>query len=208
MRVTEAESYTERRNSIAYEYVEFLESLGFLVILTPNNSNAIERYFDIEQIDLVVLSGGNNVDPDIYGADVNLDDVYTERDETEKELFNIAIKKRIKILGICRGFQAMNVFLGGSLSHGIGGHVNQNHKLVSSIDILNHRTTNSFHNQAIKEHDLYDLSQINILAKSEDGLVEAITNFERTILGVQWHPERQKQDFDKELIRNFINGKL
>lgn len=102
----------------------------------------------------------------------------------------------------------MNVFLGGSLSHGIGGHVNQNHKLVSSIDILNNRTTNSFHNQAIKEHDLYDLSQINILAKSEDGLVEAITNFERTILGVQWHPERQKQDFDKELIRNFINGKL
>ena len=75
MRVTEADSYTEYRNSIAYEYIEFLESLGFLVVLVPNNSNAIEQYF-YEEIDLVVFSGGNNVDPSLYNGNTNLDDVY------------------------------------------------------------------------------------------------------------------------------------
>ena len=111
MRVTEAASYKETRNSIAYEYIEFFEKLGYLVILVPNNSNLIKRYFE-DKIDLVVFSGGNNVDPSLYSGSANLDDVYTERDNIEKEMFSIANKQCIKILAICRGFHAVNVFMG------------------------------------------------------------------------------------------------
>jgi len=207
MRVTEADSYTEYRNSIAYEYIEFLESLGFLVVLVPNNSNAIEQYFD-EVIDLVVFSGGNNVDPSLYNGNKNLDDVYPERDKTEKKLFDIAIQQGVKVLGICRGFHAINVFLGGSLTHNVKGHVNQNHKLISKRADLNNQITNSFHHQAITADDLLDGDGLEVLATSEEGLIEAVTNEGRTLLGVQWHPERQQKVFDRKLIQYFIKGEL
>jgi gamma-glutamyl-gamma-aminobutyrate hydrolase PuuD len=207
MRVTETESYIEFRNSIAYEYIELLESFGFLVVLVPNNSNVIEQYFD-EEVDLVVLSGGNNVDPSLYNGNTNLGDVYPERDKTEKKLFDIAIQQGIKVLGICRGFHAINVFLGGSVSHKVKGHVNQDHKLISNRADLNNQITNSFHNQAITEYDLVGWGKVSLLATSEDGLIEAVINEERTFLGIQWHPERRYQEFDRKLIKNFIKGWL
>jgi len=207
MRVTEANSYDELRSSIAYEYIEFFEKLGFLVILVPNNTKAIEKYFD-DKIELVVFSGGNNVDPSLYSGDKNLSDVYPERDATEKEMFNIALKKNIKILAICRGFQAVNVFLGGALTNNIKNHVNKNHKLISNHSYLNNQETNSFHNQGITMSDLYSRDKSILLAMSEDGFVEAAINKDRTILGIQWHPERQIKAFDVELIQSFIKGDL
>ena len=143
MRVTEAHLYTEYRNSISYEYIEFLESLEYLVVLVPNNSCIVEHYFD-EEIELVVLSGGNNVDPGLYNGIPELGDVYKERDNTERRIFDIAVHKGIKVLGICRGFNAINVFLGGSVSHGIKGHVNQEHILISDRDDLNNKKLTHF----------------------------------------------------------------
>ena len=207
MRVTQAEGYVERRNSIAYEYVEFLESFGFLTILVPNNSNAIEQYID-EGVDLLVLSGGDNISPNLYNGDTNLDDIYPERDKTEKKLFDAAMRNGIKVLGICRGFQVINVLLGGSLTHNVKGHVNQNHKLISKRADLNNQLTNSFHHQAITADDLFDGDDIELLATSEEGLIEAITNEDRTFLGIQWHPERQQQVFDRKLVQYFIDGEL
>lgn len=207
MRVTEADSYDEFRNSIAYEYIEFFEKLGFLVILVPNNSKVIEKYFD-DKIELVVFSGGNNVDPSLYDGDKNLSDVFSERDATEKEIFNIALKKNIKLLGICRGFHAVNVFLGGAVTHSIKNHVNKNHKLLSNQDYLNNQETNSFHNQGITMSDLCNQEKLIVLAMSEDGFVEAAINEDRTILGIQWHPERQIKAFDTQLIQSFIKGDL
>jgi len=207
MSVTEADSYNEFRNSIAYEYIEFFEKLGYLVILVPNNSNAIEKYFD-DKIDLVVFSGGNNVDPSLYQGDENLSDVYPERDASEKKMFNIALKKNIKILAICRGFHAINVFLGGAVTHNIKEHVNKFHTLLSDPSYLHNQETNSFHNQGIAISNLYSKDKLILLAMSEDGFVEAATNKDRTILGIQWHPERQRKAFDTLLIQNFIKGDL
>ena len=207
MRVTEEDSYNEFRSSIAYEYIEFFEKLGFLVILVPNNSKAIEKYFD-DKVDLVVFSGGNNVDPSLYQGDENLSDVYPERDATEKQMFNIALKKNIKILAICRGFHAINVFLGGAVTHNIKDHANKYHKLLSNQSYLHNQETNSFHNQGITMSDLYSQDKLILLAMSEDGFVEAAINEDRTILGIQWHPERQIKAFDTELIQNFIKGDL
>ena len=207
MRVTESDSYKELRNSIAYDYIEFFESLGFIVVLVPNNTNLIEQYFD-DEICLVVFSGGNNVDPSLYKGNTNLDDVYPERDSIEKKIFDVAIQSEIKLLGICRGFHAINVFLGGSVSHKVKGHVNQNHNLISKRNNLNNKITNSFHNQGIKELDLVGWGKAELLATSDDGLIEAVTNDKRTILCIQWHPERQNQAFDRKLIQSFIQGKL
>ena len=152
MRVTEAPSYVERRNSIAYEYIEFFERLGYLVILIPNNTSDIEKYFD-EETELIVLSGGNNVDPKLYQGERNLSDVYPERDEAERKLVNFGVKRKIKILGICRGFQALNVFLGGTVNHRVKDHVNKCHTIRSGLNYLNNQKTNSFHDHGIEIKD-------------------------------------------------------
>ena len=155
MRVTEANNYVEYRNSIAYEYISFFEDLGYLIILIPNNSVYIEKYFD-NNIELVVLSGGNNVNPVLYESKDILNDVYQDRDNIEYKLLLQSLESKIKVLGICRGFHFINVYYGGSLSHGVQNHVNKNHILISEYNILKNQVTNSFHNQAIKQENIAD----------------------------------------------------
>ncbi len=204
MRVSKAQNYQEERNAIAFEYISFFESLGYVIILIPNNSNNIHMYFK-QDIDLIVLTGGNNINPTLYNSHDVLNDVYDCRDRTETKLLDYAIAKNIKVLGICRGFHFINVYFGGSLSHAVPNHVNIFHKITSNNQIINEQKTNSFHNQAVFEKDLSN--KLEILAKY-DNVIEAIINKEKTILGIQWHPERENQEFDMELIQKFTEGKL
>lgn len=205
MRVTEAQNYKEERNSIAFEYINFFESFGFTIYLIPNNTNNIEKYFD-NKIDLLILTGGNNVNPELYNCENNIDDVYVNRDMIEKDLVDLSLKKHIPILGICRGFHFLNIYFGGNLSHNIKNHVNEKHNIKSNIEILNNQNTNSFHNQAIKVSDL--AKDLEIIAKSKDNIVEAFINRKKRILALQWHPERQNKIYDKEIIIEFLEGKL
>jgi len=205
MRVTEANNYKEERNSIAFEYIEYFEKLGFLVQLVPNNTNNIKKYFD-RYTHAVVLTGGNNVNPKLYKSLENLFDVYNQRDNTEKALAKIALKKDISILGICRGFHFLNVYFGGKLTHYIKNHVNKTHTLYSKNTILNNKSTNSYHNQGITQDDL--AKDLRVLAKSKDDFIEAFKHKKNKVLAVQWHPERQNKKFDKKLINKFLKGTL
>jgi len=205
MRTTEAQNYTEKRNSIAYEYINFFESLGFIIYLIPNNSTNIKSYFD-EKIDLLVLSGGNNVSPNLYNGKNNIDDIYIERDSTEETLVHLSLENNIPIIGICRGFHFLNIYFGGNLSHNIVNHVNKEHFLESNLVIIDKQVTNSFHNHGIKINDL--ASQFESIAKSKDEIIEAFIFREKKILGMQWHPERQSKIFDKKIIIKFLEGTL
>jgi putative glutamine amidotransferase len=205
MRVTEAQNYTEQRNSIAYEYIDFFESLGFIIHLVPNNSDNIKKYF-ISTVDLLVLTGGNNINPNLYNNSCDLQDVYKKRDNAEKEMVVLALKNDIPILGICRGFHFLNIYFGGTLSHNIKNHVNEHHFINSNMPFLHNKETNSYHNQAIKTSDL--AKNLTIFAKSEDDIVEGFMDIEKKVLAVQWHPERQRQSYDKKIILDFLERKL
>jgi putative glutamine amidotransferase len=205
MRVTETQNYKEFRNTIAYEYISFFESQGYLIILIPNNSKNIEQYFSLK-IDLVVLSGGNNVNPKLYNNNELLNDVYNDRDNIEKKILDLSIERRIKVLAICRGFHFINVYLNGSLTHNIKDHVNKKHILESNNNILNYQETNSFHNQAILIDNLS--KELKILALAKPNIVEAYIDENKSILGLQWHPERQNKQFDKIIINKFLEGKI
>lgn len=203
MRVTEASNYFEMRNSLAFDYTELFEKLGFLVILIPNNSKYTEEYIEELDIDGIVLTGGNNVDPSLYKGIEELESVYKQRDAVEGRLVDLAIKKKIPLLGICRGFHYINVHFGGSIFHNVKNHVNNNHLLISENELLNNTLTNSYHNQAILEDNLS--SDFEVIASTKDNVIEAIYHKEHEILGIQWHPERQKIEFDKKIVLNFFN---
>jgi|TARA_B110000093_G_C12958707_1_gene406099 gamma-glutamyl-gamma-aminobutyrate hydrolase PuuD len=204
-RVTEAQNYFEKRNSISFDVVEYLERIGVKPLLVPNNLNNINEYLNEFAIEGVILTGGNNVNPSAYNSLDILPDVYSERDNTEKVLYDFALRNKLPLLGICRGSHFINTQLGGGLVHHIKGHVNKFHKLVSEDISYNDKEVNSYHNHGITKSQLSD--RLKCLAVSEDNLVEAYENIQNKILGFQWHPERDFNEFDSTLIKNHFSIK-
>ncbi len=194
MRALKNDTYVEYRNALAYEYVDFFEKLNFLLILVPNNTKNLQAYFEHTQIDLLILSGGDDLasdDPQLH-----------LRDETERTLAQLALRKGIPILAICRGFELVAEMFGATLEP-IKGHVATRHTLQSEIGFLNNRQTNSFHNYGIT----FAPKGATILAKSGD-IIEAFLFRKERILALQWHPERQNDSMDVELIERFLEGEL
>lgn len=203
MRVTENQSYIEQRNVISFDLICFLESVGLTPLLIPNNLKDIELFLNTFEIDGVILSGGNNINPRLYNNDDGLDDVYDERDSTETLIVEYAIDAKLPILGICRGFHFLNIFFGGSLENHIEGHVNQKHRLNSTNKEFNSQIVNSYHNQGILEEGLG--KSLDPLARSGDNFIEAFEHKQLDILAIQWHPERNPTSFDSNLVKNFFN---
>ena len=204
MRVSEASGYFEKRNTIAFNYVDFFEKIGYIVILIPNNTTRISEYVRGLNADGIVLTGGNNVNPRRYNGKEELESVYDERDETEKKLVTLSVKYKIPLLGICRGFQYINIYFGGSVCHNIKGHVKEKHVLISKNKRINNMLANSYHNQAVLKKNIS--KEFKIIASTEDGVVEAISHKQHKIIGLQWHPERQDIKEDRELIKEFFKN--
>ena len=204
-RVVEETSYVEKRSALAYDYVSYFEALGYTLILVPSNSSSPDRYLSMSY-DGVVLTGGNTVSlnnkPVTEGAGI-----YPERDKVEKTLLEGAVDAGKPLLGICRGMQFINVSLGGTVKYGINGHVAINHPLSSGSSLLDRKSINSYHGDGITLSDVSP--ELRVLAQAEDSMVEAVYHPYKPILGLQWHPERQDCDFDRELILNFFKtGKI
>ena len=148
--------------------------------------------------DLIILTGGNNINPLSFGSDVRLDGLSPKRDEVEKALLDFALAKGIPVIGICRGFHFINVYLGGKLTLNLSNHrPGKDHSCQFDGKKYN---INSYHNHGIAPDDL--AKELRPIGKTIDGkLIEAFAGPQ--ILGVQWHPERPGAD--KELFRLLVN---
>ncbi|HEY8657147.1 MAG TPA: gamma-glutamyl-gamma-aminobutyrate hydrolase family protein [Candidatus Limnocylindria bacterium] len=150
------------------------------------------------------LSGGEDVAPERYGAVPDgSEPPFVERDGTEFALFAQARARAIPILAICRGFQLVNVALGGSLVQHRAGHSEEHgplvpHLVTAAPDSLLARASgtaphrvNSYHHQAVTDATL--APGLRATARV-DGLIEAFEEVDAAtrpwLLGVQWHPER------------------
>ena len=209
-RVVEETAYVEKRSAIAYEYVEFLESLGYTLILVPANTEKAEEYLSLPHVG-VILTGGNTVPPsrnmkseEEHGIP---DGVHPERDRVERSLIEGAMQVATPVIGICRGMQFINGFFGGTTSYGIEGHVATKHLLRSENPLLKDQSVNSYHGDGI----MFDgvSSDLRVIATTTKLCVEAVYHPDHPILGLQWHPERQDCPFDRQIIQHFLTtGKL
>lgn len=168
----------------------------------------------VAKIDLLILSGGEDVDPKYYGAapSPKLGAINAVRDTFERDLLAAAVKRRLPILGICRGAQHLNVFFGGTLyqdlpseygperytvEHRTGKDKDaafreRRHAIAIEPDSRLARVTgmtnavvNSLHHQAVKRV----APGFRVVARSAEGSVEAIESLIYPAAGVQFHPE-------------------
>lgn len=159
----------------------------------------------LDVVDGLILSGGADVDPAHYGEAPSPDLGVTEpdRDEWEIALYQGARKRGIPVLGICRGFQIINVIEGGSLNQHVelesgAGHPQwdvDGHATTHTVEVIGGEVTskvlsgtvpvNSLHHQTVKEL----ASSLIATARAEDGVIEGFESTDGSVLGVQWHPE-------------------
>lgn len=87
-------------------------------------NNVNEFYKNPEDFELVVFTGGEDVNPSLYGetSPKRLCGFNRERDSAEVPIFELALKYKIPMTGICRGSQLLNVLCGGKLVHHLNGH--------------------------------------------------------------------------------------
>lgn len=191
-RISENASYPERRDSLAHDWGQLFDRLGLLPLLVPNSLADVSSYFDLGAKGLL-LTGGDSL-----GSKENP----TQRDKTEMQLIAGAIQRNIPILGVCRGFQMLNRYFGGS-SMSIADRRHVGHHAVSLRDGRS-MEVNSFHNEAVTLNGL--AASLLPFAQTADGIVEGVRHVNLPITAIQWHPERTSPSaqYDEYLIKEWM----
>lgn len=201
------------------DYLEAVWDCGGVAVPLPYRCDDGFIASVTEEFDGFMFCGGSDIDPSYYGCEnLGSKNICSARDKLEYALFNKAYHTNKPILGICRGMQAINIFLGGTLTQHIDNHVQSTDRTICEqtvnvsksstlFKIVNTETimTNSFHHQEVNILG----RDIEICARAIDGTVEAIYAPNRLFcLGVQWHPENFYRNDPKalELFRSFVNA--
>jgi putative glutamine amidotransferase len=218
----DAEAPSRGYDFVRHPYVPYLEKLGVVPILVPNNLSDLRAFVTATGIDGVLLTGGGDVAPNRYGQpNIASEDIVPARDQTEYGLLELAVERNLPVLGICRGIQVINVFLGGGLLqdlptqlHSPVRHDGGDPHAIRIIDLrvsgvigCEDMHVNTFHHQGITPDLLAPPLEVFAVCAA-DGLVEGVIHRTQPILGVQWHPERPTPslDFDLRLFRRFLQG--
>ncbi|MFE2168232.1 gamma-glutamyl-gamma-aminobutyrate hydrolase family protein [Streptomyces sp. NPDC059447] len=181
-------------------YYELVQAAGGAAVLLPPDEPASAAEV-LGRVDGLIVAGGPDVDPARYGAvrDPRTGAPATVRDQWELALIGAALESGTPLLGICRGMQALNVALGGTLIQHIDGHVDTpgvtSWHPVRPVPgtryaelVPQEAQVPTYHHQAVDRLG----SGLVASAYALDGTVEAIElpGPEGWVVGVQWHPER------------------
>jgi N5-(cytidine 5'-diphosphoramidyl)-L-glutamine hydrolase len=167
----------EQRDGLDSNWAGILWNLGMVAIPLNNFNPEPIEYLESLGLDAYLLSGGNNV------HDV------PQRNILETAILETAAKKFLPVFGVCRGFQFINYYQGGSLVQ-VEGHVAIRHNITGALaGKRKSLQVNSFHHWAVPTQTLgRDLTP---LAFAPDGTVEAFKHDTLPWLAIMWHPERE-----------------
>ncbi len=206
-------------------YMRGIEAAGGSPVVLSMTADEQALFAWAEELDGFLLTGGQDVSPSLYGEKAlpQTGELCPEKDHMEGLLLEKALQFNKPVLGICRGLQFLNAYLGGSLYQdiptqleGAGAHSQlppygrPSHPVevfcgtplfgwlkCDSIQV------NSLHHQGVKKL----AALLKPAAQSPDGLVEAAFMPEmRFVWGVQWHPEYnfEQDKYSRTLFDVFI----
>ncbi|MBR5917043.1 MAG: gamma-glutamyl-gamma-aminobutyrate hydrolase family protein [Lachnospiraceae bacterium] len=189
-------------------YMNGISEVGGIPIMLPLTSDADDIKELLSKVQGILFTGGHDVNPAIYNeAPINQTVSFCkERDAMESEVLKQVLEIDMPLLGICRGIQFINAYLGGTLYQDIPTQFTSklNHHQSPPYDKPVHKViikensrlfsllkkksleVNSYHHQAVK-----DLAPgLSVMALAEDGLIEAIEIKDKKFAwAFQWHPE-------------------
>ena len=181
-------------------YVRAVRKAGGVPVLLPVGAAGDAAAY-LAGVDALLVTGGDDVNPDRYGAPAapETKPVDPELDDFEIALIRAAVRDDRPMLCICRGIQVLNVAFGGTLLQHVEEHfdlpnynqgVHDVHleagsmlaKVMGATDV----SVNSLHHQAL---DVL-APELTPVGRNDDGLIEGVEVEGRVFaLGVQWHPE-------------------
>ncbi len=214
------------RCEMPWSYCRALEGAGALPVILPLLTDPADLAQAVSVCSGILLTGGPDVDPARYGEETlpACGQIIPQRDEMEDLLFQAALAADKPVLGICRGVQAMNVALGGTLWQDLPTQVSGPliHSQSRPYDKTWHKVSvtpgtplaellgveelavTSRHHQAVKDV----APALKTMAYAPDGVVEAVwMPGKRFVWGVQWHPESvyQTSQASQKLFAAFVN---
>lgn len=214
-------------------YLDAVTDFGGIPVILPSAIADDDLDAALALCDGLLFPGSHsNVAPHRYQAQHQESKTDEARDELSLHLLRLAIDKNIPCLGICRGFQEMNVALGGSLNPAVheSGYADHRERQTSDFaekyapahavlvqkdslfeqwlvdnrwENVSYFEVNTLHNQGVDAL----APGLRVEAKAPDGLVEAFSLPEhKFFVGVQWHPEWQAKSnhFSQILFKEFI----
>lgn len=201
-RVEYIKDYAEYRDSLDRRWTKLALTLGFMPVPLANvEPSLLPGFLDQLQLDAIILSGGNT----LSAVDAKAPDIALDRDRFESALIDQAVRRKLPLIGVCRGMQMINVCLGGHLT-AVKGHGGTRHQLrvkPAFADLIN-REVNSFHNWTIAPDQLAEA--LEPIAHDQENNIEAFVHKEHAMAGIMWHPERESpfNDQDMKLLKRFL----
>jgi putative glutamine amidotransferase len=205
------------RNPVAYASSTYLDALAraraLEMVVAPRPLAMGEAKELVDQADGLLLLGGPDVDPALYGEEAAPETygVHRLEDDFEIALLLAAIDMNVPVLAVCRGFQVLNVALGGDLHQHITGQagllehssagfpapapgtigpvhevpIEAGSRLAEALGTTVAHGSSS-HHQALRRIG----SGLVVTGRTSDGIVEAVELESASwVVGVQWHPE-------------------
>lgn len=209
-------------------YIRAVDEAGGVPVLLPPLADPVSRAAIRARLDGLLLTGGGDLDPALYGEEriPECGEIEAERDEPELDIARWALDSGVPLLGVCRGMQLLNVLRGGTLYQDITAqrphsprHDRTDHPRVwrahdisinptsrlAGILGTTHQVVNSLHHQAVNRVG----DGIEIIGWSEDGIAEAMeipgVPF---AIAVQYHPEELVADDEasRRLFAAFVQA--
>jgi putative glutamine amidotransferase len=208
---------------VAQGYIEGVRLAGGRPVVIPADPHLADDPGDmIDILDGLLLVGGDDVAPELYGAERHAATGlrHERRDAVELALLQHALAADLPVLGICRGIQLLNVAYRGSLLQHIEEHVEVRphrhdhmtygvHEVRVEPDTLLHRivgdrlTIHSHHHQGIGRVG----EGLVVSARADDGLVEGLEDpSKRFCLGVLWHPDAEPDGHGAPLFAALVSS--
>jgi putative glutamine amidotransferase len=208
--------WKEEAALIPLSYVRAVDHAGGRPLVVPPSDDGLEETLAV--LDGLILSGGGDLDPGLYGADAHpeTDSPRPERDNAELRLLEAALERDMPVLAVCRGSQLLNVARGGDLVQHLPddvGHERHKHEPGQFSDhgvrldpesrvgtlLGDHAPVKSHHHQGYGRIG----DGLRETGWADDGTVEALEDpGKRFAVGVLWHPEEGE---DSALFRALVD---
>jgi len=185
-RVEVVAGYNERRDCADQQIANFIWACGFVPVPVNNLPEYVGETARRLHPSGVLFTGGNDLEK--YGGDA------LERDQSERILLEYALQEDVPLFGFCRGMQFIADYFGSPLTL-VKNHAGCRHIVTGELP---YREVNSYHNWRVAAVP----EDFRVLLRSDDGTMEAFQHKRKRILGIMWHPEREKP-FRQEDIRLF-----